>query len=70
MHWSLQLGFITLSKSVTKSKIFENTQISQFKIIDTNMKKMERFDEGLCTDVVDWIRVYRLTGASDLSMEV
>lgn len=49
-QWSLQYGFISPPKSVTKERIEANWQISHFEIDDADMKTMDRLDEYLVTD--------------------
>ena len=50
VRWSLQRGYITLPKSITKTRISENMEIAHFRINDADMEAMERLDEGLYTD--------------------
>lgn len=50
IRWSLQHGYVPLPKSVTKSRIVSNGEISGFEIEDADMKRMDALDEYLVTD--------------------
>ncbi|KAL8919705.1 MAG: hypothetical protein Q9208_006658 [Pyrenodesmia sp. 3 TL-2023] len=50
IRWSLQHGFVPLPKSVTKSRIAENGDVSGFEIDAADMKQMDGLDEYLVTD--------------------
>ncbi|CAN9117634.1 unnamed protein product [Alternaria alternata] len=41
LRWSLQMGFVPLPKSVTKSRIEENTQIYDFELSAEDMKSLD-----------------------------
>lgn len=50
VRWSLQHGFVPLPKSVTKSRIAANGDISGFEIESADMNQMDGLDEYLVTD--------------------
>ncbi|KAL8689007.1 MAG: hypothetical protein Q9218_005221 [Villophora microphyllina] len=50
VRWSLQHGYVPLPKSVTKSRIVENGEVSGFDIDAADMKQMDGLDECLVTD--------------------
>ncbi|KAL8869476.1 MAG: hypothetical protein Q9174_004247 [Haloplaca sp. 1 TL-2023] len=50
VRWSLQHGYVPLPKSVTKSRIVENAQVSGFEIDGGDMMQMDGLDEYLVTD--------------------
>lgn len=50
VRWSLQHGFVPLPKSVTKSRIAANGDVSGFEIGPADMKQMDGLDEYLVTD--------------------
>ena len=50
IRWSLQHGYVPLPKSVTKSRIKVNGDISGFEIEESDMQKMDALDEYLVTD--------------------
>ncbi|KAI4688181.1 uncharacterized protein J4E84_005110 [Alternaria hordeiaustralica] len=41
LRWSIQMGFIPLPKSVTKSRIEENAQVYDFELIAEEMKSLD-----------------------------
>ncbi|ORY08067.1 NADP-dependent oxidoreductase domain-containing protein [Clohesyomyces aquaticus] len=41
LRWSLQMGFVPLPKSVTKSRIEENAQLYDFELTEEEMKKLD-----------------------------
>jgi diketogulonate reductase-like aldo/keto reductase len=49
VRWSLQHDYVPLPKSVNKSRISENANISGFNIDDEDMKTMDGLDEYLVT---------------------
>ncbi|KAK2804004.1 hypothetical protein FQN50_006810 [Emmonsiellopsis sp. PD_5] len=51
VRWSLQHGYVPLPKSVTKSRIIENSGVEGFEIGEEDMKVMDGLDEYL---VIDW----------------
>ncbi|KAK2793600.1 hypothetical protein FQN52_001187 [Onygenales sp. PD_12] len=51
VRWSLQHGYVPLPKSVTKSRIIENSGVEGFEIGEDDMKVMDGLDEYL---VIDW----------------
>ena len=55
IRWSLQHGYMPLPKSVTKSSIVENAEVSDFRIDEKGVKTMDELDEHLVTfrDPVD-----------------
>ncbi|KAL9578255.1 MAG: hypothetical protein Q9212_005833 [Teloschistes hypoglaucus] len=50
VRWSLQHGYVPLPKSVTKSRIVENGEVSAFEIDADDMIQMDGLDEYLLTD--------------------
>lgn len=46
IRWCLQKNFVVLPKSVTPSRILENSQVFDFNISETNMAKLDSLDEG------------------------
>jgi diketogulonate reductase-like aldo/keto reductase len=44
LRWSLQMGFVPLPKSVTKSRIEENADIFDFELSDEDMQKLDTGD--------------------------
>ncbi|KAI4117020.1 MAG: hypothetical protein LQ338_007622 [Usnochroma carphineum] len=50
VRWSLQHGYVPLPKSVTKSRIAANGDVSGFEIEAADMKRMDGLDEHLVTD--------------------
>lgn len=50
VRWSLQHDYVPLPKSVTKSRIVENGDVSGFEIEAADMKRMDGLDEYLVTD--------------------
>lgn len=56
IRWSLQHGFVPLPKSVTPSRILENTKIFDFAISDEDMKVIDAITyEGCKGKDTDWI---------------
>ena len=45
VRWSLQHGYVPLPKSVTKTRIVENSKIDGFEIDKDDMAKMDSLDE-------------------------
>jgi diketogulonate reductase-like aldo/keto reductase len=41
IRWSLQKGFVPLPKSVTASRIVENTDVFDFELDEEDMKSLE-----------------------------
>ena len=50
VRWSLQHGYVPLPKSITKSRIIANGDVSGFEIDAADMKTMDGLDEYLVTD--------------------
>ena len=50
VRWSLQHGYVPLPKSVSKSRIIANGDVSGFEIEEADMKSMDGLDEYLVTD--------------------
>ena len=50
IRWSLQHGYVPLPKSVNKSRIIENGEISDTEIEEEDMKTLDMLDEHLVTD--------------------
>ena len=50
MRWSLQHGYVPLPKSVTKSRVIANGDVSGFDIDEADMKTLDGLDEYLVTD--------------------
>jgi len=46
IRWGLQHGLVTIPKSVRKEKIRENSQVFDFKLTDSDMKKLDSMDEN------------------------
>ncbi|PVI02145.1 Aldo/keto reductase [Periconia macrospinosa] len=51
LRWSLQMGFVPLPKSVTKSRIEENAQIYDFELSEEDMKSL---DTGVYKPCTGW----------------
>jgi diketogulonate reductase-like aldo/keto reductase len=49
LRWSLQKGFVTLPKSVTHSRIMENTNVYDFELSAEDMKSLETGKYEPCT---------------------
>jgi diketogulonate reductase-like aldo/keto reductase len=49
LRWSLQKGFVPLPKSVTPSRIEENTNIYDFELTADEMGKLETGEYSPCT---------------------
>ncbi|KAI8932463.1 hypothetical protein NX059_010648 [Plenodomus lindquistii] len=49
IRWSLQMGFIPLPKSVTKSRIEENAQVYDFELTEDEMKSLDTGVYEPCT---------------------
>lgn len=49
IKWCLQRGFVVLPKSVTPQRIVENAEVFDFEITQSDMKKLNSFDEYLVT---------------------
>jgi len=47
IRWSLQKGFVPLPKSVTPSRIQENTEVYDFEITEAEMKTLEELDADM-----------------------
>ncbi|KAF8963147.1 NADP-dependent oxidoreductase domain-containing protein [Flammula alnicola] len=50
LRYSLQKGYIPLPKSTSKSRIFSNRQIFDFRLSDEEVFSLDQLDEGLVTD--------------------
>jgi diketogulonate reductase-like aldo/keto reductase len=49
LRWSLQRGFVPLPKSVTPSRIEENTNVYDFELTQEDMKSLETGEYSPCT---------------------
>lgn len=49
LRWSLQMGFVPLPKSETKSRIEENSQLYDFELAEEDMKKLDTGEYAPCT---------------------
>ncbi|MCJ1257731.1 hypothetical protein MMC24_005557 [Lignoscripta atroalba] len=49
IRWSLQKGFVPLPKSVTHSRIEENTQVYDFELTDEDMKVLDTEEYSPCS---------------------
>lgn len=47
LRWDLQMGVVTIPKSVTPSRIKENADIFDFEISKEDMDKIQQLDKGL-----------------------
>jgi len=50
LRYSLQKGYIPLPKSVSPSRIVENSQIFDFELTENDMDALDNLDEYLVTD--------------------
>ena len=50
VRWSLRHGYVPLPKSITKSRIIANGDVSGFAIDGADMKTLDGLDEYLVTD--------------------
>ena len=50
VRWSLQHDYVPLPKSVTKSRIIANAEVTGFEIVTEDMQTMDGLDEYLVTD--------------------
>lgn len=50
VRWSLQHGYVPLPKSVTKSRVVENGEVSGFEIDADGINQMDELGEYLVTD--------------------
>jgi len=48
LRWSLQMGFVPLPKSVTPSRIQENTEIFDFELTAEEIKSLDTGDYAPC----------------------
>ena len=49
LRWGLQKGFVILPKSVTKSRIEENTKLYDFELSEEDMKSLHTTEYSPCT---------------------
>ncbi len=47
LRWDLQMGVVTIPKSVTPSRIKENADIFDFEISKEDMDRIQQLDKGL-----------------------
>lgn len=50
VRWGIQLGFVTLPKSVREERMKENADVGWFEITAQDMETLEGLNEGLVTD--------------------
>jgi len=49
LRWGLQKGFVILPKSVTKSRIVENTKLYDFELDKEDMENLQTGEYAPCT---------------------